>query len=85
MTIEELERQYEAKIRRVKLDADSRRVDWDVYDPWTEEETHYHTNREGEGIWIGYDYTKQTKGTCDFRLHQGTISGMRKALRKYFN
>ncbi len=84
-TYEDLEKMYSKKIRHLKRDAETSRVDWDVYDPWDDTTTHYHTNDSGEGLWIDWDYMKQISGTCQFVLYQDTMSGVRKALIKYFN
>ena len=48
----------------------------------------YATNKNGCGIFREDEYgwfTNQTAGTCDFKLHQKTISGIRKALSRWFN
>ena len=46
----------------------------------------YRTNEAGEGLF--YDepfwYTKQILGTCQFSLRQKTLSGIRKAINRYF-
>lgn len=49
-------------------------------------ETDYRTNEAGEGIFEDTEfwYTKQKVGTCDFQLNQKTLSGIRKALNKYY-
>ncbi|MBQ5558254.1 MAG: hypothetical protein IIT46_00505 [Lachnospiraceae bacterium] len=47
----------------------------------------YFTNVNGEGI-FEYNYSNQVHqlvGTCDFELKQKTLSGMRKALYRYYN
>lgn len=74
----------EISIKNLTVSITDSRVDFDVYDSWDDSTTHYHTNREGEGLWIGWDYMKQIIGTCDFALRQSTRSGMYKAIRKYF-
>ena len=45
----------------------------------------YHTDREGEGIWEGEDYTHQIAGCLDFSLKQKTRSGVQRALERYYS
>lgn len=66
------------KVTGIKRSTDDRRVDFFV------DGYQYHTNKDGYGLWIGDDYTKQIAGTVQFSLRQDTKSGMWKAIRKYF-
>lgn len=56
---------------------------WEKPENW---EVSYCTNQVGEGLFFDEDfwYTKQIAGTCQFELHQKTASGMRKAIKRYF-
>ena len=73
-------------IKNITVD-DEGRVDFDIEEvdeldgPFEE---HFHTNKEAEGLWTGYDYEKQIVGTCDFNLKQITNGGKYKAIKKYF-
>lgn len=69
---------------KIVRDKDTSRVDFEVYDEDFETRQWYHTNKDGEGLWKGEDYMKQIVGTCDFRLHQKTYSGIYKAIKKWF-
>lgn len=61
---------------QIKKSKDTRRVDFVV------DGNSYHTNDRGEGLWLGDDYLKQIRGTCQFELKQATRSGMRKAIER---
>lgn len=52
----------------------------------TMESLNYRTNENGEGLFRDSDfwYSKQLAGTCDFKLKQKTISGIRKAIERQF-
>lgn len=63
---------------------------WDVYDIYNDKVRSYHAPEFG-GLWEtnivngGFaQLDKQERGTCDFSLTQKTMSGVRKALNKYF-
>lgn len=77
-------------IRNLKMSEDNSRVDFDVvyYEGDINEsepfKVHYHTNREGEGLWEGYGNLAQVVGTCDFNLRQRTKSGKYFAIRRRF-
>lgn len=62
----------------IAMDANSKRVDFEL------DGERFHTNKNGEGLWVGYDYLKQIRGTMDFHLTQSTYSGKRKAIEKWF-
>lgn len=47
------------------------KVDGNVY--------HHRTNAEGSGHWVNEN---QVSGTCDYKITQKTLSGVRKALNK---
>lgn len=57
---------------------------------WTVEtdgkKTRYRTNDTGAGLFLNTDYwyTHQKDGTVNFQLKQKTLSGIRKALYRYF-
>ena len=78
---------YNVHIKNVKVD--DKKVYWTVVDDWGDGHSYdYRTNADGEGIWKWDDRRgewKQTVGTCQFALHQKTISGIRKALHRWFD
>lgn len=64
---------------------------WEVVcrDHWSGKDVSfaYRTNKHFEGLFLDCDlwYANQLQGTCDFQLKQKTLSGIRKALNKYFS
>lgn len=76
----------EKKIKNLRRENDT--IYWTVvFENWGEPvECNYRTNEAGEGIFEDAEfwYSKQRVGTCDFQLKQKTLSGIRKALNKYY-
>jgi hypothetical protein len=62
----------------IKASDKTRRVDFTVNG------VEYHTNDNGEGLWVGTDYMKQIAGTLDFNLKQKTNAGKRAAILRRF-
>lgn len=69
------------RIRNLTREADTSRVDFDIVDG-KGINTHYHTDKRGDGLWIGEDYMTQVAGTCDFHLRQTSDSGKRAAIKR---
>lgn len=78
------------KTRILNLHKDHDMVYWDVVyeeDGQVVNRIEYRTNKSGNGIWRWIPWQgvwNQTDGTCQFSLHQETMSGMRRALYRHF-
>ena len=78
----------ETKIKNLKVEG--KQVFWTIVRDtgFGKIEVSCFTNKAGEGIFHYVndgESVKQDAGTCDFELKQKTVSGIRKALYRYYN